>query len=76
MAERTAVIIILAVILLLMIIYVITMYELYKSHSFIFATYTPPTPQPPVFYPLGKITRLTNEEIQQRNKIISDSFNQ
>ena len=55
------------------IIYVIVLFELYKQKRFIFAPYVPPTPPAPFFYPLGKITPLTQEEIDHRNAVIAAS---
>lgn len=51
------------------------MFELYKKQTFIFAPYVPPPPPPNSFYPLGSITPLTQEEIDQRNAIIMGSTN-
>ena len=68
---------ILIFILITMMIYVIVMFELYKNHSFIFSKYNPPAPQSSAnaFYPLGKITPMTQEQIEQRNAIIRASTN-
>jgi hypothetical protein len=59
-----------------MIIYMIALFEFYKTKTFIFAKYTPPKPPPDqnAFYPLGKITPLTPEEIETRNEIIKQSI--
>lgn len=45
------------------------MYELYKNKLFIFASYIPSSP-PNSFYPLGKVTPLSQEEIDHRNAVI------
>ena len=66
---------ILIFLIILMIIYIIVMFELYKQHRFIFATYTPPPPPPNSFFPLGTVTPLTQEQIDQRNEIIMRSIN-
>lgn len=64
---------ILIFVLVIMIAYVIFMFEMYKSKKFIFGPYKQPTPSTPHFYPLGKITALSQEEIDHRNKIIKAS---
>ena len=66
---------ILIFILIVIMIYVIVMFELYKNQAFIFAKYTPPSPplSANAFYPLGKVTPLTQEQIEQRNDIIRAS---
>lgn len=61
--------------LVVVIAYTIFMFEMYKQQKFIFTPYVPPTPSEPYFYPLGNVTPLTAEEIEQRNKIINDSIN-
>ena len=60
-------------IFILMIIYIIVMFELYKRDLFIFAPYTPPTPKTKHFYPLGSVTKMTQEEIERRNEVIRAS---
>jgi len=60
---------ILIFILIVVIVYVIVMYELYKNKLFIFASYIPSSP-PNSFYPLGKVTPLSQEEIDHRNAVI------
>lgn len=65
---------ILIFILIIVIVYVIVMFELYKRQTFIFAPYTPPTPPSNYFYPLGKVTPLTQTQIDQRNAIIRASL--
>lgn len=64
---------ILIAILIIMIIYVVMMFEFYKNKKFIFAPYNQPKPNSPHFYPLGKITPMTQEEIDHRNEIINAS---
>lgn len=66
---------ILIFILIVIIVYVIVMFELYKNQSFIFAKYTPPPPPSSAnaFYPLGKVTPMTQEQIDRRNAIIRAS---
>lgn len=64
---------ILIIILIIIIIYVIVMFELFKKKKFIFAPYTPPPAPPNSFYPLGNITPMTQDEIDQRNAIIKAS---
>lgn len=49
------------------------MFEFYKKQTFIFTPYTPPPPPPNSFYPLGSVTPLTPEQIDQRNAIIFGS---
>lgn len=60
-------------IVVIFILYVIVMYELYINHEFIFATFIPPTPSTPHFYPLGTVTPLTQEQIDHRNEVIKAS---
>ena len=64
---------ILIFILVIVIVYVIVMFELYKQQKFIFAPYIPPPPPPNSFYPLGSVTHLTQDEIDQRNAVIRAS---
>ena len=64
---------ILIVILIAIIIYIIVMFELYKQQKFIFSPYTPPSPPPNSFYPLGSVTPMTQEQIDNRNAIIRAS---
>lgn len=64
---------ILIAILAIMIIYVIVMFECFKNQTFIFTPYVAPTPPANFFYPLGTVTPLTQEEIDQRNAIIRAS---
>ena len=64
---------ILIFILLVIIIYVIVMFELYKRQIAIFSPYTPPSPPPNSFYPLGAVTPMTQDEINERNAIINAS---
>jgi hypothetical protein len=68
-------VIILLVIIVLIIIYGIVLFETYKNQTFIFSQYTPPPPPTSqnAFYPLGNVTQLTQEEIEQRNAIINAS---
>lgn len=61
--------------LVVVIIYAIVLFELYKTKSFIFADYVPQTPPGDHFYPLGSIRPLTQEEIDNRNRIIQASIN-
>jgi len=61
---------ILIFILITIIIYVIVMFELFKQRKFIFAPYVPPPPPTNSFYPLGAVSPLTQEQIDQRNAII------
>lgn len=75
MSSKEIAIGILIFILITIIVYVIVMFELYKKQTFIFTPYTPPPPPPNSFYPLGSITPLTHEEIDQRNAIIQGSTN-
>ena len=67
---------ILIFILVVIIIYVLVMFELYKKQKFIFTPYTSTNPPPKPsnsFYPLGSVTPMTQEEIDQRNSIIIGS---
>lgn len=64
---------ILSALLVIMIIYMIVIFEFYKNQTFIFAPYVPPTPPTNYFYPLGSVTPLTQEQIEQRNAIILSS---
>ena len=64
---------ILIFVLLVIIIYVIVMFELYKNKAFIFSPFTPSPPPANSFYPLGSVTPMTQEEIDQRNAIITAS---
>lgn len=68
-------VIILIVIIILIIIYGIVIFETYKSQTFIFSKYTPPSPPASqnAFYPLGSVTPLTQEQIDQRNAVIKAS---
>lgn len=75
MANKAISIGILIFLLILIIVYVIVMYELYKNHAFIFAPYTPPPPSSNAFHPLGNVSPLTQEQINQRNAIIMASLN-
>jgi len=61
-------------ILVVMIIYIIVMFSMYVSGSWIFAPYIPPTPQKPHYYPLGSVKPMTQEEINHRNEIITASI--
>lgn len=60
-------------ILVVMIVYVVVMFEMYLSSSWIFAAYVPATPPAPYFYPLGKVTPLTKEQQDARNDLINAS---
>lgn len=64
---------ILIFILIIVIVYAIVLFELHKSQKFIFAPYTPPPPPPNSFFPLGKVTPLTQDQIDNRNAIIRAS---
>ena len=55
------------------IVYAIVMFECYKNKSFIFAKYNIPEPPKPYFRPLGVVTPMTQEEINERNRIIRQS---
>ena len=66
---------ILIFILVIIIVYVIVMFEFYKNESFIFTPYKPPPPPGNAFYPLGNVTPMTADEIEQRNAIIIGSTN-
>jgi len=57
-------------ILIILIIYIIVMFELYKQKAFIFATYAPPAPPANSFHPLGTVTPMTQDEINERNALI------
>lgn len=61
--------------LLVLVIVAIVIFETYRSQTFIFAPYVPPTPPSGTFYPLGEITPLTPDEIATRNAIIQDALN-
>lgn len=61
---------ILVTLLIIVIIYAIVMFETFKNQSFIFTPYIPPTPPSNHFYPLGDVRPLTQEEIDQRNRVI------
>lgn len=76
MSEKGICIGILIAILIVIIIYVIAMFEFYKNRTFIFTPYTPKNPpsDTKAFYPLGQITPLTQEQIDERNKIINASI--
>ena len=56
-----------------MIVYAIVMFEIYKNQTFIFTPYQQPAPPPNTFRPLGNVTPLTQEEINQRNALIRAS---
>ena len=73
--STTVSVVILVIILVLMIIYTIVLFESFKNQTFIFSQYTPPDPpaNQNAFYPLGTVTALTQEEIDQRNAIIQAS---
>jgi hypothetical protein len=64
---------ILIFIFIIMIVYVIVMFECARKQSFIFKKYVPKTPPGSSFHPLGGVRPLTQEEIDQRNKIIAAS---
>ena len=64
---------ILIFVLVIIIVYVIIMFELYRQQKFIFKPYTPPSPPPNSFYPLGSVNPLTQEEIDIRNNAIKAS---
>lgn len=68
---------ILIFILLLIIVYVIVLFEAFKQQKFIFSPYIPPSPpkEQNAFYPLGNVRPLTQEEIDNRNRIIRNSLN-
>ena len=61
---------------IVVIIYALVLFECYKSKTFLFAPYAQPTPPGSYFYPLGSVTQLTQEEIDQRNQIINASIGQ
>lgn len=66
---------ILITILIIIAIYVFVMFEFYKHKGFIFAPYEPVNGDGgPIFYPLGKIIQLTQEQIDHRNEIIRESM--
>lgn len=64
---------ILIFILVVIVIYVLVMFELFKNQAFIFKPYVPPAPPENSFYPLGKVTPLSQEDIDARNEIILNS---
>ena len=57
-----------------MIIYFVILYETYKNKTFIFTPYKPPPPPNNSFFPLGKVTKMTPDEIATRNRIINASL--
>lgn len=64
-------IMILILLLITIIVYMLVLFETHKNNTFIFAPYTPPkNPPNNGFYPLGKITPLTQEQKDARNQII------
>jgi hypothetical protein len=68
-------IIILILLLFIIIVYMIIIFESFKRQTFIFKPYAPPTNPPSQgFYPLGKVTPLTQEQIEARNKIINSQL--
>lgn len=64
-----AVILILCGLFVIIIVYAVVMFELYKKKTFIFTPYVPVKPSD-AFFPLGKITPMTQEEIDERNEFI------
>ena len=62
--------------LVIAIVYGIVLYVLYQNQSYIFSVYVPPDPpsNQNAYYPLGSVTPLTAEEIQNRNDIIMASY--
>lgn len=71
--ENTIAIILITILLVALIIYFIILFECYKSKSFIFAEYKP-LELPNSFHPLGKIRKLTQQEINERNALISKNL--
>ena len=69
---KTISVIILIGVLIIMIIYIIILFECFKNKTFIFETYTPPAPPSNQngFYPLGTVTPMTQEQIENRNASI------
>jgi flagellar basal body-associated protein FliL len=61
---------IMLVLLLLLVVYAIALFLLYRDQKLFFAPYKAPTPPGPAFYPLGNVTPLTQEQINQRNALI------
>lgn len=49
--------------------YIIVLFEMSKNKSFVFSENTPEKPDD-AFYPLGKITPLTEEEKEHRRRIL------
>lgn len=62
--------------LVAIIIYVIVLFVCFDKQTFIFAPYTPPTPPENSFYPRGKLTDMTADEIQTRNDAITAALAQ
>ena len=66
----------LGVALVAIIIYVVVLFVCFDKQTFIFAPYTPPTPPENSFYPRGKLTDMTADEIQTRNDAINAALAQ
>lgn len=73
MSTRGWSIAILVALLIIFIAYVVLLFELYKNQTFIFTPYKQAEPPANTFRPLGTVTPLTQEEINQRNAIIKAS---
>lgn len=63
------------VIILLIILYVIFVYICYAEKAIMYKPYVPPTPPENTYYPLGKITQLSPQQIANRNAIINEALN-
>jgi hypothetical protein len=63
------------VIILIIIMYVIFVYICYVEKAIMYKTYVPPTPPNNTYYPLGKITQLSPQQIANRNAIINEALN-
>ena len=63
-------------VLILSIIYVIFIFECYHNKILIFKPYVSPPLKSNAFYPLGTITALTPQQIQERQDMYNDYINQ
>lgn len=55
---------------LLLIIYVIFVYECWRSKKYIFEPYTPPAPPPNTFYPMGGVVPSTAAEMAAKAALL------
>lgn len=64
--------IIVVLLILVSIIYLAVIFEFYKKKEYIFSPYIPSTPPASSFHPLGSVTPLTPQQIEDRNAIINN----